>query len=41
MKHRLIGEIFPIGAVGVESSREKRIRGGHISTLHVWWARRP
>ena len=27
--------------VSVESAREKNIRHGHISTLHIWWARRP
>lgn len=32
---------FPIKEVSVESAREKNIRHGHISTLHIWWARRP
>jgi len=32
---------FPIKKVSEESSREKNIRHGHISTLHIWWARRP
>lgn len=41
MKHKLIDETFPIRAVGAESGREKSIRHGHISTLHLWWARRP
>ena len=41
MKRRLIGEIFPVKEVSEESSREKSIRHGHISTLHLWWARRP
>lgn len=41
MKRRLIGEIFPVKEVSEESSREKFIRHGHISTLHLWWARRP
>lgn len=41
MKRRLIGEAFPVKEVGAESSREKSIRHGHISTLHVWWARKP
>lgn len=41
VKRRLIGEIFPVGDVSKESSREKSIRHGHISTLHLWWARRP
>ena len=38
---RFIEEHFPVKAVGRESSREKSIRHGHISTLHLWWARRP
>lgn len=41
MRRRLIGEIFPVRKVSEESSREKSIRHGHISTLHLWWARRP
>jgi len=32
---------FPIRAVSEASAREKNIRHGHISTLHIWWARRP
>src|SRR3990170_6826796 len=32
---------FPIKQVSEESVREKNIRHGHISTLHIWWARRP
>jgi adenine-specific DNA methylase len=32
---------FPIREVSEESAREKNIRYGHISTLHIWWARRP
>jgi len=38
---RLIEEDFPIFEVSRESAREKSIRHGHISTLHIWWARRP
>ena len=41
MNRRLIGEIFPVKEVSKESAREKFIRHGHISTLHLWWARRP
>jgi len=40
-KRRFIEETFPVKEVGAESSREKHIRHGHISTLHIWWARRP
>jgi len=32
---------FPLAEVSKESRREKNIRHGHISTLHIWWARRP
>lgn len=32
---------FPVREVSAESAREKSIRHGHISTLHIWWARRP
>lgn len=32
---------FPVKEVSAESAREKSIRHGHISTLHIWWARRP
>ena len=38
---RFIEESFPIKEASIESAREKNIRHGHISTLHIWWARRP
>jgi putative DNA methylase len=38
---RLIEDFLPIEAISAESSREKSVRKGHISTLHLWWARRP
>jgi len=38
---RFIEESFPVKEVSEHSSREKNIRHGHISTLHIWWARRP
>ena len=38
---RLIEETFPVKEVSSESGRERYIRQGHISTLHIWWARRP
>lgn len=38
---RFSEEMFPIKEIGEISSREKSIRHGHISTMHVWWARRP
>jgi len=37
----LIESDFPMRRVSEESVREKNIRHGHISTLHIWWARRP
>lgn len=38
---RFIEEHFPVKEVSVESARDKTVRHGHISTLHMWWARRP
>lgn len=38
---RLIEHRLPLHEVSTESAREKSIRHGHISTLHIWWARRP
>jgi putative DNA methylase len=38
---RLIEVALPLKEVSAASSREKAIRHGHISTLHIWWARRP
>ncbi len=38
---RLIEDYLPIEAISAEASREKSIRKGHISTLHLWWARIP
>lgn len=32
---------LPIVAISAEASREKSVRRGHISTLHLCWARRP
>ncbi|HOL20500.1 MAG TPA: DUF1156 domain-containing protein [Candidatus Hydrogenedens sp.] len=38
---RFIEESFPVKEVGIESAKEKNIRHGHISTLHIWWSRKP
>ena len=38
---KLIEVAMPIKEVSAESVRDKSIRHGHISTLHLWWARRP
>ncbi|AGB03427.1 DUF1156 domain-containing protein [Methanoregula formicica] len=38
---RLIEVDLPIKKISVHARREKAIRHGHISTLHIWWARRP
>ena len=40
-RRRLIEVAFPLEEVSAHSRREKNIRHGHISTLHIWWARRP
>jgi putative DNA methylase len=40
-KRFLIETVLPIRELSAEARREKAIRHGHISTLHVWWARRP
>jgi len=37
---RLAEVDFPIAVVSKHSAREKSIRHGHPSTLHLWWARR-
>jgi putative DNA methylase len=40
--HRKLIEVaLPLEAINRESAREKSIRHGHPSTLHLWWARRP
>jgi len=38
---RLIEVDLPIKRISAHARREKSIRQGHISTLHIWWARRP
>ncbi len=38
---RLIEETFPLKKVSTNSKHEKNVRHGHISTLHIWPARRP
>ncbi len=38
---QLIEVTLPIKEISAESVRDKSIRHGHISTLHLWWARRP
>lgn len=38
---RLIEDSLPLEIISEQSAREKSIRHGHISTLHIWWARRP
>lgn len=41
MPKKLIEVALPLEAINQESAREKSIRHGHPSTLHLWWARRP
>src|SRR5712692_6020351 len=38
---KLIEVALPLEAISMSSAREKSIRHGHPSTLHLWWARRP
>ena len=38
---RLIEVDLPIKRISAHARREKSIRHGHISTMHIWWARRP
>ena len=40
-KRKLIEVALPLDAINAQSAREKSIRKGHPSTLHLWWARRP
>jgi len=40
-KKKLIEVALPLEAINKQSAREKSIRHGHPSTLHLWWARRP
>jgi putative DNA methylase len=41
LRKKLIEVALPLEAINVASAREKSIRHGHPSTLHLWWARRP
>jgi putative DNA methylase len=41
MTKRLIEYDLPLAEISEASAREKNIRHGHPSTLHIWWARRP
>ena len=41
MDKRFIEESFPVKEVSIEAAREKNLRYGYISTLHLWWARKP
>jgi len=41
VKKKLIEVALPLEAINREAAREKSIRHGHPSTLHLWWARRP
>ena len=41
MGKKLIEVALPLDAINEASAREKSIRHGHPSTLHLWWARRP
>jgi len=41
VRKKLIEVALPLDAINREAAREKSIRHGHPSTLHLWWARRP
>ena len=41
LRKKLIEVSLPLDAINAASAREKSIRHGHPSTLHLWWARRP
>src|SRR5438309_8447562 len=41
MRKKLIEVALPLEAINKAAAREKSIRHGHPSTLHLWWARRP
>lgn len=41
MPKKLIEVALPLEAINAESAREKSIRHGHPSTLHLWWSRKP
>src|SRR5690349_16195462 len=40
-RKKLIEVALPLAAINQAAAREKSIRHGHPSTLHLWWARRP
>ncbi|QBD80735.1 DUF1156 domain-containing protein [Ktedonosporobacter rubrisoli] len=40
-RKKLIEVSIPLGAISHESAREKSLRHGHPSTLHLWWSRKP
>src|SRR5215467_2294012 len=40
-RKKLIEVALPLDVINAASAREKSIRHGHPSTLHLWWARRP
>ena len=40
-KPKLIEVALPLAAINAEAAREKSIRHGHPSTLHLWWSRKP
>ena len=41
MRKKLIEVALALDAINAAAAREKSIRHGHPSTLHLWWARRP
>ncbi|MDW8392574.1 MAG: DUF1156 domain-containing protein, partial [Oscillochloridaceae bacterium] len=41
IRKKLIEVALPLAAINEASAREKSIRHGHPSTLHLWWSRKP
>ena len=41
MRRKLIEVALPLDRINAAAAREKSLRHGHPSTLHLWWARRP
>ena len=40
-RRKLIEVDLPLDTINAESAKEKSIRKGHPSTLHIWWSRKP
>jgi putative DNA methylase len=38
---KIIEYLLPLKEIGIEASKEKFVRSGHLSSLHIWWSRKP